>query len=132
MSSMFDYDVSISPSPAEIDLTVAVDGVAISATITSVPSLTFKLTPTGNLVQKILSAVAYPIATLIASEVKDKPKDALQGKVEPIGSVPNYDTNGIRIAPSALTFGSVSIGNTPMLKIVAKLAITTPTPSSSI
>ncbi|MEH6348510.1 hypothetical protein [Pseudomonas sp. 3JA] len=131
MSSMFDYDVSISPSPAEIDLTVAVDGVAISATITSVPSLTFKLTPTGNLAQKILSAVAYPIATLIAAEVKDKPKDALQGKVESIGSVPNYDTNGIRIAPSALTLGSVNIGDSPMLKIVATLAITN-LPSTSV
>lgn len=124
MSDMIEYDISISPSPAEIDLKVAISGTAVSATVVSVPSVTFSLTPTGNLIQKILSAVAWPIAAIVAAACKDKPKSILEGQTRNLGSVPPYDTNGIRITPGDVVLGSAAIGDATMLKVTASLTIT--------
>ena len=124
MSSQFSYDISIDPSPAPIDVTVSIDNTDVKATIASVPSLKFSLTPTGNLIQKIASAIAWPIATLIAGVVKDKPKDALQGQSKSVGSIPGYSTNGNSIVPRKAVLGSATSGGTPMLQVTASLTVT--------
>lgn len=121
---MFSYDVSISPSPADIDLTVAISGTEVQVTVTSVPSMTFLLTPSGNLLQKILSAIAWPISELIGLAVKDKPKNALEGQIGKLGDVPSYTTHGVVITPSSLTLDSADIGAVSMVKITASLSIT--------
>lgn len=129
MFDMISYDVTIDPSPAEIDVTVAVDNTKLKATISSVPSISFGLTPSGNLIQKILSAVALPIAALIADLVKNEPKKVLEGMNVPIGTIPDYPTNGITIVPSNLTLGSANVGSATMLKVTADLAVTAPSAS---
>lgn len=129
MTDVISYDVKITPSPTVIDVTVAVTGVAVSATVTTVPELNVSLSPSGNFAEKIVSGVLDPIAELIVSEYKDKPKDLLQGKVIQIGNVPSYDVEGISIVPSALVLGSASPAGTPMVKATGTLTIATPTPA---
>lgn len=130
MTNFINYDITVTPSPLAIDLKVTVANTDITATIDHVPSVAFHLTPHGNLLEKISSTVAWPIANLIAPLAKDKPKEILEGKSFSIGTVPNYDTNGIRITPRHVVLGSANIGTTPMLKVTATLAVTKPTTSS--
>lgn len=126
MSDMIEYDVSISPSPAEVDLTVATSGTAVNVTVASVPDIDFSLTPTGNIIQKILSAIAWPIAAIIAADSKGKPRDELQGKTFKIGSIPDYPTSYVVISASAVTLGSATVGGTAMTKATATLSARVP------
>ncbi|KQO12480.1 hypothetical protein [Sphingomonas sp. Leaf242] len=137
MSDMLDYDISISPSPATISVTAAFTPDAktgasqLVATVASVPEVTFSLTPAGSIIQKIASAIAWPIAQLIAAFCKDKPRDALQGETMTLYTLGTYSADTVAVTPSSVQLGSASIGGTAMVKITATLTASYAAPAQN-
>lgn len=126
MSDILDYDISISPSPATISITAAFDDTtagssSLVATIASVPDITFSLTPTGNVIQKIASAIAWPIAALIALACKGVPSKILQGKTQTLYTLGTYSADTVAITPTDVQIGKASIGGTDMVMVTATL-----------
>lgn len=125
-----EYDVLISPSPATLGVTVSIDGADVKATVTQVPNIDFILTPTGNIIQKILSEVALPVAVIIQDAAFNHPGDMLLNKVFDVGDVPDYETEYATITASNVALGEAAPAGTTMLKVTATLAAAVPTPKS--
>jgi hypothetical protein len=131
MSDEISYDVSFNPSPTTIGISVTVVQDAITATITSVPDVGLSLTPAGNWVQKVVSAVLEPIALLIIAIVKPKPRDKLQGQSKTIGKVPPYAVDNLTITASSVALGGAPLAGAQYLKATAKLSVAVTPPSGS-
>ncbi len=125
-----EYDVSISPSPATLGVTVSVDGADVKATVTQVPDINFTLKPTGNIIQKILSGVAWPVAMIIKEASFKHPGDMLLNKVFDIGNVPDYETEYVSISAINVALDAAAPAGTSMLKVTATLAAAVPTSKS--
>ncbi len=125
MSDMFKYNVNISPNPANIDLKVQLSDTALTATISSVPELSYTLRPDGDFIQKIISAVLDPIAQLISlsSSLKKKPQNMLQGKSETLVTIGSYTADDIVINPKNLALGSYTAANKDMLEVTGSLTL---------
>ncbi|MFN3945404.1 MAG: hypothetical protein ACK4K7_10785 [Allosphingosinicella sp.] len=123
MSDAISYDVSFKPSPATIGISVTVVEDALTATVTNVPDIGLSLTPSGNFVQKIISAVLIPIAELIVAAVNPKPRDMLQGKTMNLGKIPPIPVDNVTITASGLALGGATLGGTDYLKVTATLSV---------
>jgi hypothetical protein len=131
MSDTISYDVSFSPSPATITISVTVVEDALTATVTTVPDIGLSLSPSGNFVQKVISAVLIPIADLIIAAVNPKPRDMLQGKTMTLGKIPPIPVENVTITASSLALGGATLGGTDYLKATATLAVAVNPPSGS-
>lgn len=129
MSDMISYKVSFSPSPVTIGVSVTVVSDKIKATVTSVPDVGLSLTPSGNFVQKVLSAIVLPIADLIVKAVNPKPRNMLQDHVVTTVGIPNYPVDTVTISANTLALGDATLAGVQYLKATAKLALAA-TPSS--
>ena len=132
MTDSFKYDVSLSPDPIPISITLEAskpkkdtsgkpDPTHFVVTVTSVPDVTLTLTPAGSWIQKILSGVIYPIAAIIAATLKGAVKGALEGKTfTPAGSH-TFKKDGFEITPQLGTLGGATINGKDMVKITGTL-----------
>jgi len=124
MTNIFEYSVEYSPDPASVTIDVSLSDTSLEATISSVPSFSFHLTPVGNFIQKILSEILTPIATLIANDASDKPKNLLEGQ-PPISlfTFVSYTVDNIVITPEQLALGSYTVGGDEMLEVTGSLSL---------
>lgn len=120
MSDMFKYSVKIDPTPVDIDMTVTAAQQDLTVSATG-PSVTFVLTPAGSFVQKVLSAVIYPIAAIMAAANKNALANALKDNPQTISTAKGYAADGFTITPSNLALGSFDAAGTSLVKITGTL-----------
>lgn len=120
MGDMFKYDVTIKPTPVGIDATVTAARQDLTVSATG-PSVTLVLTPSGSFIQKVLSAVIYPIAEIIALANKNALKDALKDNPQTISTAQGYTADGFTITPSNLALGGFDAGGISLAKITGTL-----------
>ena len=131
MTDQISYDVSFSPSPATIGVTVTVVKDELTATIATVPDIGLSLKPAGNFVQKIVSAILEPLAVIIIAIVNPKPREMLEGKTEKLGKIPPFSFDNVTITASSLALGGATLAGASYLKATAKLSLVVTPPKGS-
>jgi hypothetical protein len=92
------YDVKPSTIPANVK--ISVNNTTLHAQIQDIGDFGFSITPNGGgIAEDILSAIAWPIANLVAPILKDKAINAINGTGFDVMSVPNIpiQVNGITL-----------------------------------
>lgn len=131
MSKEFSYDVSISPNPLDLTISVKVkdgekktDPPNIAITVTDAPSVDLGLKPRGNWVQKILSGILWPIARLMTATNKDSIKNALESKEHDVAGTTTLKKDGFSITPTLGALGGFKSGDTQWVQITGELSLT--------
>jgi hypothetical protein len=102
MSKIIKYNVDIKPSPANITIQAGINNSEVTATVDSIPSISFKLHATGNFCQKIISTVIEPLAGLIAKKLEDTPSHLMKGKSCNVYKIGDINLKSITVTPSNL------------------------------
>jgi hypothetical protein len=61
------YDATVSPDPVDVQLVLECTGTTLRAVVDDVAPFSVLLTPTGNVVESIVSGVAWPLAQSIGA-----------------------------------------------------------------
>lgn len=124
MSKTIDYTVEPQDNPVTITATITVEELNVIVTLTNVPGVTFAVKPTGNIIQKILSTVAEPIASNVINDLYDAAQSKFQGMKYNIATISGQTFSGITITPSNLALGAHTVGNVEMVKITGDINLT--------
>ena len=101
------YALSTNPHPIGAEISASISGKTVVATVRNVSSVTIILTPSGNVAEKILSAITWPITQAVVAAFSPAILGAIRGVSFPILTVSDfpYSTEGVNliIGPSNLS-----------------------------
>lgn len=105
------YDLSTSPDPINATIQLSVQGQSIGGTIANIGGFTVILTPSGNPLEKVLSAITWPITQAVVAACSPVINNAITGMTfsMPLPSFP-YAIGGATLdfQPTGLSIGNAS------------------------
>lgn len=127
-ATSFGYDVSVTPQPVSVTLTIGFSGATAAVTVSNIPDdLDFTLTPSGGFGQQILSQILEPIIGIAGPDLSSTAA-GLNGTSLNIGALSLDNVEGLDITPENIALSSFSVGQTAMLELTCSLTVT---PASS-
>jgi hypothetical protein len=103
------YSASVAPSPVPLSVSVSAAGSSIMASVGSPPPVFIVLTPSGGISSEILSAIAWPLATIMVNALQPLAGQLMQAySPYTILTIPPFTQN---ISGTSVTI-TVNVGNT--------------------